>query len=199
MPRKISDEATILLAIKSIEEGKFRSARAAGKALGPSHVTISNRMKGRLSKEDSAASQEKMTKPEQEAIIQQALDMDSRGYALELKDLAVMANLLIDHATSQHRNHVGKTWAKRFVAKTPRLRTRMSRPYDYERASCEDPRVLKEWYRVLKATMDDLGILDEDIWNFDETGFMMGKIQGRCVVTATDRRRGPKRIQPGNR
>jgi hypothetical protein len=43
------------------------------------------------------------------------------------------------------------------------------------------------------------GIQPDDIWNFDETGFIMGKIQPKKVVTTAERRGRPKLVQPGNR
>jgi hypothetical protein len=42
------------------------------------------------------------------------------------------------------------------------------------------------------------GIVDEDIYNFDECGFQMGKISPRMVITGSDRRYSPKSLQPGN-
>ncbi|EDO00499.1 hypothetical protein SS1G_14369 [Sclerotinia sclerotiorum 1980 UF-70] len=38
-----------------------------------------------------------------------------------------------------------------------------------------------------------------DIWNFDETGFMMGVISFSMVITSVDRCGKSKGIQPGNR
>jgi hypothetical protein len=43
------------------------------------------------------------------------------------------------------------------------------------------------------------GIQDADTYNFDETGFMMGQITTGAVVTASERRKQLKAIQPGNR
>jgi len=43
------------------------------------------------------------------------------------------------------------------------------------------------------------GIIDDDIYNFDETGFMMGKILSQMVITGWDRSGKKKRVQPGNR
>ena len=42
-------------------------------------------------------------------------------------------------------------------------------------------------------------IQDEDTYNFDETGFIMGVISTRAVVTAAERRGRPKTVQQGNR
>jgi hypothetical protein len=43
------------------------------------------------------------------------------------------------------------------------------------------------------------GILDDNTFNFDETGFMMGVILSRLVVTGAYRRGKPKMDRPGNR
>ena len=41
--------------------------------------------------------------------------------------------------------------------------------------------------------------MDDNIYNFDEIGFIIGQITPRAVVTASERRGRPKTIQPGNR
>jgi len=42
------------------------------------------------------------------------------------------------------------------------------------------------------------GIFNEDIYNFDKTGFMMGIITPIMVVTTLDSRGRAKQAQPGN-
>ncbi|KAJ8118301.1 hypothetical protein OPT61_g682 [Boeremia exigua] len=46
---------------------------------------------------------------------------------------------------------------------------------------------------------EEEGICDEDVYNFNEAGFMMGKITTQLVVTGSERRGRLKAIQPGNR
>ena len=43
------------------------------------------------------------------------------------------------------------------------------------------------------------GIIDEDIWNFDESGFLMGKITSQLVVTGSEKPGKAKKLQPGDR
>jgi hypothetical protein len=43
------------------------------------------------------------------------------------------------------------------------------------------------------------GIHDEDIYNFDKTGFQIGVISTAKVVTGAERSNRPVSIQPGNR
>ncbi|KAF6809659.1 transposase, partial [Colletotrichum plurivorum] len=46
--------------------------------------------------------------------------------------------------------------------------------------------------------MAKYGIQEGDIYNFDETGFMMGVITASIVVTRADKRGKAKSVQPGN-
>jgi hypothetical protein len=107
-----------------------------------------------------------------------------------------MANrLLADRGASP----VGKRWAINFIKRQPELKTRFQRKYDYRRAQCEDPTTIRNWFRLVENTIAKYGIRSDDIWNFDETGFMMGKISSGIVITSSERRGNPKSVQPGNR
>ena len=43
------------------------------------------------------------------------------------------------------------------------------------------------------------GVEDRDIYNFDETGFMIGVIGSSMIITDKDQQGRRKAIQPGNR
>jgi hypothetical protein len=107
-----------------------------------------------------------------------------------------MANQLL---RARGASSVGKLWASNFVRRQPELRTRFSRKYDYQRAKCEDPKVIGEWFEVVRNVKAKYGIVDEDTYNFDETGFMMGIIFAGMVVTTSDGLGKAKLAQPGNR
>jgi hypothetical protein len=107
-----------------------------------------------------------------------------------------MANLL---RTTRGAKRVGINWAARFVQRRPELKTRFSRAYDFQRALCEDPDLIRKWFELVKNMRAKYGIQDADFYNFDETGFMMGVICSAMVVTRADRRGRGKQLQPGNR
>ncbi|TVY75163.1 hypothetical protein Focb16_v005488 [Fusarium oxysporum f. sp. cubense] len=94
---------------------------------------------------------------------------------------------------------VGKRWAHNFVTRHKELKMRFFRKYDYQRAKCEDPTIIRDWFRPVANTIAKYGIRSDDIWNFDETGFLIGMIASGMVVTGTDRRGRPKSVQPGSR
>lgn len=51
----------------------------------------------------------------------------------------------------------------------------------------------------MEDTIAKHGVAEEDIFNFDETGFQVGIISTSSVVTASDRKGRPRMKQPGNR
>jgi hypothetical protein len=64
---------------------------------------------------------------------------------------------------------------------------------------CKDREQIEGWFRLVRNTVAKYGILQDDIYNFDETGFQMGVISTSKVVTRSERRGRPKTKQPGNR
>jgi hypothetical protein len=62
----------------------------------------------------------------------------------------------------------------------------------------EDPEVIQAWFELIHNTKAKYSITDDDIYNFDEIGFMMGLITTAKVITASERRHRPKAVQPGN-
>ncbi len=68
-----------------------------------------------------------------------------------------------------------------------------------QRARCEDSKAVNERFALVRNTKAKYGILDEDTYNFDETGFMMGVIFPGMVVTTSEGRGKAKLAQPGNR
>ncbi|RKL09141.1 hypothetical protein BFJ70_g16692 [Fusarium oxysporum] len=102
-----------------------------------------------------------------------------------------MANRLF---ADRNASPVGKCWASNFVKRHKELKTRFLRKYDYQRAKCEGPTIIRNWFRLVENTIAKYGIRSDDIYNFDETGFMMGMIANGMVVTGAERRGRPKSV-----
>jgi RecB family endonuclease NucS len=79
-----------------------------------------------------------------------------------------MANHLL---ASRSGNSVGIKWAANFIDRKEDLKMRYQRKYSYQQAACEDPRIIESWFELVQRTILEYGILDDDIYNFDETGF----------------------------
>ncbi|KAL2887713.1 hypothetical protein HOO65_040050 [Ceratocystis lukuohia] len=137
--------------------------------------------------------------PEENEVISSRsfiIDLDSRGFPPRLRGVEEMANKLL---ADRDASSVGKRWASNFVKRQPDLKTRFNRRYDYQRAKCEDPAIIRDWFGLVEDTIAKYGITLVDIYNFNEAGFMMGLIASGMVVTGTERRGQAKSAHPGNR
>jgi hypothetical protein len=191
-----SDEADIQLAISSIRSGQIKHNRHAAAVYKVSESTLRNRRAGKPARRDCQPNSTKLTQLEEEVIVKHILNLDARGFAPTYAAVRDMADKLL---AARGAGQVGQKWPANFVKRTDSLRTRFNRAYDRQRALCEDPVLIKSWFELVEQTKAKYGICDDNVWNFDEAGFMMGKITTQLVVTGSERRGRPKALQPGNR
>ncbi len=178
-----SKEAKVILALKALQNNKNLSLREAAKIYNVSRTTLTQQRNGRTARRDLPANSRQLTDSEERAIIQYILELDTRAFPPRLCGVEDMANQLL---RVRDAPPVGQLWAHRFVKCQPELRTRYSRRYDYQRAKCEDPKVVSEWFALVQNVKAKYSIVEDDIYNFDETGFMMGIIFAGMVVTTSD-------------
>ncbi|KAK7570464.1 hypothetical protein V3481_019323 [Fusarium oxysporum f. sp. vasinfectum] len=191
-----SNEARILLALQALQNNPNLSTRRAATIYQVNYRTLQRRHNGIQSRCDWIPKSRKLSDLEEQIIVQFIIDLDSRGFPSRLRFVEEMANSLL---ADRDASPVGKRWAHNFIKRQPELKTRIFRRYDYQRAKCEDPTIIRGWFRLVQNTIAKYGIRSGDIWNFDETGFMMGIIQSGMVVTGSERQGRPRSVQPGNR
>ena len=162
-------EGRLELAIQAYQQGKFQSYRAAAKAYDVPRSTLQTRIAGTQVQLGSTSKNRLLTPTEEEILKQQILSMDRRGMPPTLESVRRMAGLL----ATQHgyTAPVGKCWARNFVSRHDTLKSKYNRKYDYQRAKCEDPDLIRAWFQRVQRTKAEYGILDKDTYNFDETGF----------------------------
>ena len=61
-----------------------------------------------------------------------------------------------------------------------------NRKFQSQRAKCEDPVTIGGWFKRVEETRQKYGILNEDNYNFNKTGFMMGVAAILKVVTSSN-------------
>ena len=195
MPQK-NDERELNLAIQAIQNDPTLRPRAAARIYSVDHRKLARRLHGMRPRRDIPANSRKLTDLEESVLIRHILELATKGFPPLLSIVEDMANRLL---ATRDSPRVGTRWASNFVRRRPELRTRFQRRYDYQRAKCEDPEVIRGWFELVRNTIAKYGICDEDIYNFDETGFMMGIISTAMVVTSSDGCTNARRMQPGNR
>lgn len=128
-------------------------------------------------------------------LIQDILKLDSQGLLPTISLVKAMADTI---CKARDTPPVGINWATSFIKRTPALEVKLGRTYECQRRLCEDPAIIGPWFELVKNTISKYGILPEDTYNFDESGFQIGQISASKVVTATDRPGKPKQTKPTN-
>jgi hypothetical protein len=135
-----NQESKVLLALQACQADPKLSLRRAAKVYEVTFDSLRRRHNGIQARSDWVPKQRKLSDLEEETIVQYILDLDSRGFPPRHCSVEEMANrLLADRGALP----VGKRWSINFVKRQPELKTRFQRRYDYQRAKCEDPTVIR--------------------------------------------------------
>jgi hypothetical protein len=73
-------------------------------------------------------------------------------------------------------NLIGKNWYKRFLSRHLGLSAMYSRSLDNSRALNNDPKIIREYFRVLKQAIQEFKIKPHNMYNKDEKGVLLGLI-----------------------
>ncbi|RFU33152.1 hypothetical protein B7463_g3180, partial [Scytalidium lignicola] len=193
-------EGRVLLAINAIKKGQITSIRKAARVFDVPRSTLNARLQGTPQHQTIYTKCFRMSQLEEESLVQWILSMGKRGLPPRPSGVQSMANILVaERGEPTPPRPVGKNWFGDFLKRHPELTTKYIRRYNYKRAKCEDPKLIQEWFDNVMAMKAQYGILDEDTYNFDETGFAMGIIAFTKVVTSSDCYGKPPLLEPGNR
>jgi hypothetical protein len=190
-----NQEGRILLAIQAIKLYHFKSIQAAAISYNVPPSTLCSRINRVASQRDSLPNSRKLTSEEELAIVQYILDLDSYGFPPWPQSVQEMADLLL---AERNAPPVGKNWTSNFINYCTEIKTKFSYKYDYKRAQYKDPVIIQGWFKLVRNTVAKYRILEEDIYNFDKAGFLIGVIATAKVVTSSESRNHLKTAQPGN-
>jgi hypothetical protein len=74
-----------------------------------------------------------------------------------------MASVLAtQHAGEALIQPIGEKWTYNFVKRHDNLQSKFNRKYNYQRAKCEDPVLIRGWFKSVRSVKIEYGILDED-------------------------------------
>jgi hypothetical protein len=196
-------EGRMALALHSLSKKQFKSQRKAAKVYVVARTTIQRRQQGIQPKRGSRAPNRLLLQCEEEELVKWIHSMERRGFPAFLVDAKRMAqSLLMRRGGNSLPRPIGKNWIYNFHKDHPDIKAYLSRSRDYQRVKNEDPHVIKPWFKRFQEIQQQYGIVDEDTYNFDETGFAMGLITGSrsCKVLGSSQSVGRITvIQPGTR
>ncbi|TKW57221.1 hypothetical protein CTA1_2249 [Colletotrichum tanaceti] len=140
---------------QAIQNKPNLAVKSAAKIYLVPRTTLRRRLNGTPSQPNTMPNSRKLTALEEEKLVKYILDLDSQSFPPQLSGVEEMANRLLDDRNASP------------------LQTRFFRKYDCKRAQCEEPDAINAWFRLVVNTIAKYGIVGLDIYNFDETGFML--------------------------
>jgi hypothetical protein len=199
-PIQPSKEGRMSLAITSFQNNPYQTKRTLAAAFDVPESTLRTRLRGILPRHETTPVNVKMSPLEEQSLVQWILNLDQRGFPPQIIDVRRMADVLLAaRGQDPPPPRVGKNWVSRFVQRQSELQTKWNRKFHSQRARCEDPVRISAWFKLVEDTRVAYGIADQDMFNFDETGFMMGIASTSKVVTSSDTISRATVVQPGNR
>jgi hypothetical protein len=187
----LEHEGRLQLALSAFNSGQFRSHRAAAEAFDVKCHTLDERARGVPFHLRTPPNGLKLTSTKEQTIVRYILDLDSRGFAPRLCEVADMADKVLGVRGGEP---VGKKWAAQFITRSNALKMAFNQAKDRQRILQEDPEVIGTWFKLMEETKAKWGVHDQDIHNFDETGFQIGIIGSMKVVTGSERRSQPNLV-----
>jgi hypothetical protein len=168
-----SREADINLAILALSTSQIQTKRRAVATFEVSRATLHRRRAGKPARRDCQPNLKKLTQLEEQVIVSYILDLDLRGFSPTYTAVRDMVDKLL---AARGAGQVGQKWPANFVKRTDSLTTCFNRAYDRQRALCKDLVLISAWFELVEQTKAKYGICDNDVYNFNEAGFIIGKI-----------------------
>ncbi|KJZ76545.1 hypothetical protein HIM_03881 [Hirsutella minnesotensis 3608] len=158
------------------------------------------RIDGIFPRAGNPATNTKLSKPEETALCRYIDRLDRINLPTRKAFIRDTANYILRARASRAEQAdpptVGKKWVDRFI-KRHKYDIVPSHVLDANRQASEDPEAINAWFLKYKAVVAEHGIVADDIWNMDETGFQIGVGKDQMVVTK--RRRAHYFSLPTNR
>ena len=174
-----SNEYQLQLTLQTFEKDLQLNIRKAVQLYNIPRITLTHYINGRSIYANIIINLQKLTALEEEVVVREVLDLDSRRFLPRMYDMEDMANRLL---ATYDATCVRPYWASNFIKRQPELCIYWNRLYDYQKAQCEDPEIIGVWFRFFQNIVAKYSIIESDIWNFDETNFFIGQITFIFVI-----------------
>ncbi len=160
-------------------EGKISKTKVA-KQYGLPPSTFFDRINGKTSKKESAAERQRLTPGEEKAVMDWIKRLQNWGWPTRVEQVRFLTQELCQKKGDDAP--IGINYTQKFMNRHKDLKSKYIPPLDKERANAQDPVLLQGWFELFQQTKTRFQIQEEDIYNMDEKGFMMGVVAKLKVI-----------------
>ena len=183
------DEASQALA-QGVPPGVRRSFRALAEHSGVARTTLQHRARNRPSMKEKAQRQQYLYPWEEKALVKFIVQQDALGRPIRMKYAGSIAFSLARQRPPTDRpcNAPGPNWHRDFYKRHSELKASNSEALDWNRYDIYYKVV--HWFEVIRKVLEDPDVLQDNVYNMDETGVMLSKLNSVKVLVSKDNKRG---------
>lgn len=173
------------------------SIRRASADYGVHYSTLRARFNGATQSRALAFQHLQRLTPEQErALVRHIKDQDDFGFSPTRESILEMATTMLPPGDTQP---LGQNWHEGFESRNPDVKAILSSSLDRQRALSNTESGYRTYWENLSYIIMKYNIPPENIWNFDEKGFIIG-LCGRYIIYVRPERANPGKLpSSGNR
>ena len=166
-------EERIQAALVTFSQGRFKNLKAAALQHQIPYKTLYNRKNGRKSRTEAFKDPQALPPAAEDVLVQHICRQADFGFPVTPQALKNLAQQLLRQHTSNNDATLGTNWVAAFTHRHPELKTFYSRIMDAQRVLAGDPKVVEAYFDLLEETVKEYNIVPDNIYNMDETGFLL--------------------------
>ena len=186
-------EDKVLEAVDAYKSGNFSTIQAAADEFDAPVQRVSRRLRGIPSEISKGGHNKRLTETQESALCTLIKRYDDLGLPMRIPMITAVANSILRRASqpSSPPTILGPEWTRRFLISHPEFIRKKRKPMEVNRyiVQTDFHEDLVVHFTRFENAKAEYGILDDDIWNMDETGFSIGVGRSKDVITRASNRR----------
>lgn len=178
-------EKRVLAAVDAYQRGAFDSLKESARHFNVSYNRVKYRNAGGKSRSTRTPTNRLLTEEEEAGLVTWMKEREDLGCRVGLAEISRESIRVRTRRVNQpflsRPLLPSQHWSTRFCERNG-VETVVEKPKEAARQIAEDPVVIKKWFAEVEGIVSDLGLYDNDIWNFDEMGCMIGQGKRRKVT-----------------
>jgi DDE superfamily endonuclease/Tc5 transposase DNA-binding domain/helix-turn-helix, Psq domain len=173
------------------------SIRKAAKLYGIKNwERLRGRLHGAKPRENHSAEMQRLSPMEESVLVAWCLQLYNWGWPARITQLRRMAVELLKEKGDTL--DLGSRWQDAFLGRHPELKSKFVRPRDRKRYLAQSRDNFLHWFNMYHQQKVQHQVHDDDTWNLDEKGVMVG-VAGKVRVILSKYEKNPYSTHPGNR
>jgi hypothetical protein len=151
-------------------------------------LTQWHRAYGRQTRRQRAERQQLLTPQQEKAPVDHLLRLHRNGYPARVKHLRYFAGILLRQRiavwSSSHSRLPGKDWPQAFYRRHAELKAAQAKAIDWQRHEKNIRVKVEHWFTIMGKQLSERGILQENVYNMDETGVLLSDLNTVKVLVS---------------